>query len=303
MDNVALSKAGLGLGMAPSYKRLLHLAGGTLGLLGVAFVAQRLLHYSDQIDLSEFGPAAWAIFGLLASAYGAANVFLALAWRKLLLSLGVSVTPEWAIRTYGLSQVGKYVPGNIFHLAGRQAMGMAAGIPSWPLAKSALWELGLIAAMGATFGLLALPALWSSLTPSLSILTFALALAASCIFLRIIGWNNIIVAAGWQTLFLSVSACVFVATLAVIGGSSPLRADAIVIGGAFIIAWLAGLLTPGAPAGLGVREAILLLLLEGLFDQQNILIAVIASRLVTATGDLFFFAASHAIVAPRAHKL
>jgi len=37
---------------------------------------------------------------------------------------------------------------------------MAAGLAGWPLAKSAVWELGLISATGGLFGLLALPLLF-----------------------------------------------------------------------------------------------------------------------------------------------
>ena len=79
---------------------------------------------------------------------------LAYAWWNLLEQFGASVSKRWAAKIYGLSQLAKYVPGNIFHLAGRQAMGMSAGVGGRILAKSALWELGIILIAGAVFGFL-----------------------------------------------------------------------------------------------------------------------------------------------------
>lgn len=63
--------------------------------------------------------------------------------------------------------------------------------------------------------------------------------------------------------------------------------------GAFIVAWLVGLVTPGAPAGIGVRELVLLGLLKGFASESDLLLAILLSRLITVGGDvLFFFFAS-----------
>ena len=70
---------------------------------------------------------------------------------------GANVSLRWVIKVYGTSQLAKYLPGNIFHLVGRHALGMAAGVPTGVLAKSAVWELGLISLSAAIFGALALP--------------------------------------------------------------------------------------------------------------------------------------------------
>ena len=134
-------------------KRALHWAGSALALLGIAFVALRLHDYGAELDFSRFDTARWSVVVGFALIYGLANLMLALAWWNLLKQFGVSVSRRWAIKTYGISQLARYVPGNIFHLAGRQAMGMAAGLPGWSLAKSSVWELGLISFAGAVFQL------------------------------------------------------------------------------------------------------------------------------------------------------
>ena len=63
------------------------------------------------------------------------------------------------------------------------------------------------------------------------------------------------------------------------------------------MAWLAGLLTPGAPAGIGVRELVLVLLLKGIVPEAELLLAVLLSRLVTVGGDLLFYLVAMAIPA------
>jgi uncharacterized membrane protein YbhN (UPF0104 family) len=61
---------------------------------------------------------------------------------------------------------------------------------------------------------------------------------------------------------------------------------------AYVVAWLIGLVTPGAPAGVGVRELILVFLLQGLVGESELLLTVVLGRVVTVTGDFLFFLVS-----------
>lgn len=56
-----------------------------------------------------------------------------------------------------------------------------------------------------------------------------------------------------------------------------------------MVAWLLGLLVPGAPAGIGIREAALIYLLNGVVPQVEVLTSVMLARAVTVIGDLLFF--------------
>jgi hypothetical protein len=57
----------------------------------------------------------------------------------------------------------------------------------------------------------------------------------------------------------------------------------------FALAWIAGFVTPGASAGLGVREAVLVMALEGTVGAAEAATAALALRLVTTLGDGLFF--------------
>lgn len=278
--------------MRPILKRGLHWGGSALAIVGTVFVVLRLRDYSAEIDFSCFGMVKWSAVVGLALIYGLANLMLALAWWNLLGHFGASTSRSLAVKVYGLSQLAKYVPGNIFHLAGRQAMGMAAGVPGWSLVRSAIWELGLISSSGGLFGLLTLPLLLPSLPAAASIWLFVAVIAAAAALLwRFLG-PLVARAFGRQVGFLAISGILFVGLLELVS-EVPLTGAGVWLAlvGAYVLAWLAGLVTPGAPAGVGVRELVLLFLLKGIVSEADLLLAVVLGRLVTVTGDLLFFAA------------
>lgn len=278
--------------MSQILKRILHWTGSILALIGIVFVALRMRNYSAELDFSRFNTTMWSVCLGLALIYGLANLMLAVAWRDLLGHFSVHVLRRWAIKIYGISQLAKYVPGNIFHLAGRQALGMASGLPARALAKSALWELGLIAVAGGLFGILAIPLIWTKLSVLISIEIFAVMSIGVAIALRLLLSTSVGVAVIWQILFLALSGFVFIGVLELVTPTSFTYSAFSLLCGAYVIAWLAGLVTPGAPAGVGVRELVLLFLLKGMIAEADLLLAVVLGRLVTVTGDLFYFGIS-----------
>lgn len=277
--------------MMPEFvKRSLHLAGIALGALGIVFVAIKLVQYGDQIQLSKFGVGTLlALFGL-AVVYGAAGLLLALAWRDLLNHLGISADTRWAVRNYGLSQLAKYVPGNIFHLAGRQAIGVAAGLPAWPLAKSVLWELGTISIIGSLFVLLVLPFFMGEITGASALVIFLISvLVCACVAYR---WFSLWVARAVSryAVFLALSGVIFVAVLCLVVPSGPAITPFFTVTcGAYVVAWLAGLVTPGAPAGAGVRELVLFSILRPVVGEADLLAAILVGRIVTVVGDVVYY--------------
>lgn len=270
-------------------KKVLLWSGSGLGLIGVLFVVLRLHDYTAGIELNRFSPRDWSIVLVLAAIYGTANVFLALAWRQLLCFFGTDVALGWSVRTYGLTQLAKYVPGNVCHLAGRQALGLAGGVPGKVLVKAAVWELCAISSVGALFAVLALPLGWPSLPTQVGLILFV-----SLVAMAVAGasrWVGISMAKtlGWHVVFVAVSGLIFICTLALVAPQIIEASFLPTLCGAYVTAWLAGLITPGAPAGVGVREMVLLFLLSGLVAEADLLLAVVLARVVTVVGDSAFF--------------
>jgi len=270
--------------------RTLRFCGSVLAIIGVIFVAVRLYSYAVEINFSRFALFDWFLVVLLAIAYAVSNLMLVMAWKSLLAQTDVVVRLSWAIKTYGVSQIAKYIPGNIFHLAGRQAIGMSSGISSWSLAKTTVWELVLIASAGTVFGLLALPLLNWDLPTFISYFSFlfAIIVVASLIGLRV-GYP-MARAFIWYACFLTVSGTLFLGLVELITTTMEGTSGNVgVLVGAYVLAWLIGLITPGAPAGIGIREVVLISLLNGIVPELDLLLAVIIGRIVTACGDTMFF--------------
>jgi glycosyltransferase 2 family protein len=274
-------------------KSLIPWVGGLLALVGVGFVAERLWSYTEQIDMAALRTEAWAALVLLCLIYGSANILLAFSWRELLRHFGVLAPRTWSIWAYGVSQIAKYVPGNIFHLAGRQAMGVSAGYSHRVMALSAFWELGLIAATATMFSVLLLPLFDGEVAPWSALVIFAVIVMGVLAIVKRRAGVFLSRAMFFHVCFLSIAAVVFVFVMAVITPAQPLTFhDGILLSGAFVMAWLAGLVTPGAPAGIGIRELVLLLLLKGKFPEADLVMGVALSRFVTASGDALFFIAT-----------
>lgn len=278
------------LSLAPGRRRLLHRAGSVLALGGAGFMAVRMHAYWGEAGLERLAPSVQGATAALALLYGAANVLLALAWRALLAGGGFHVARAWALRAYGTSQLSKYLPGNVFHLAGRQALGMAAGLPAGPFGKSMLWELLLLAAAGAAFACLALPLALPGTPAAWCIVLLGIGVCAlTALAWRLFGRHGVS-AVCFQLGFLAIAAAIFVMLLAAIDAfDGAAAAPWILVGGAYVTAWLIGLATPGAPAGAGVRELILLFLLRDLVHERDLLLAVVLGRVVTVGGDLSLF--------------
>jgi hypothetical protein len=66
----------------------------------------------------------------------------------------------------------------------------------------------------------------------------------------------------------------------------------LLLSGAFALSWIVGYITPGAPAGLGVREVVLVSLLTPALGGGNAVGLSLALRLATTIGDgvCFLFA-------------
>lgn len=277
--------------MNPFLKKTLNLSGSIFAVFGVFYVGLRLRHYGTQLDFHTLSSMTWYVIIGLSMVYGAANLLLGSAWKYLLMSLGVSTTWRWTLKTYGVTQLAKYMPGNIFQFAGRQSIGLAAGLPGWPLAKSIIWEIGLLSLAGGLFGLLVLPLLYPDFSNHFSSLSFGIIICCISVLLKWYFRTILIVRAFICDLFfLSVSGMIFVCMIQLtsVDGWQALWLH---LCGAYVIAWLVGLLTPGAPSGVGVREMVLLFLLSGVMREADLLMAVILSRVVTVLGDLVLFVA------------
>jgi len=257
-------------------KKSLNWIGSGLAAIGCVFVGYNIYEYSEQIEFYAIGTSVWLAIITFIMLYGTAGLLLARAWQQLLLHLGVNSSFSLSVHIYGISQLAKYVPGNIFHLAGRQAIGTAEGLPGLALAKSTVWELSSLAFLGLIFGILTLPLIISELSPFLAAMGLVFLVALILWLIKYFYSNSLSNAIFYYAIFLFNSGFVFYLILTLIVPSGDVTINLLLpVSGAYIIAWLAGLLTPGAPAGIGVRELVLLTLLQQYVGKSDLLLAIL----------------------------
>lgn len=273
-------------------KTYLGYLGSLLAVLGIIYLAIRMSSYAEQISLSEYGAQQFFIVVGLAFLYGFCGLFMAFAWQKLLNEYSLEVPRKWIVFIYGKTQIMKYVPGNIFHLAGRQAEGMRIGLAAKPLAKTTMWEL-LIQSSAA------LPFVAAIFLFRINVNPFIIGLSCVALFTILafvwtkIGSANFAACFSIHSLFHLCAGLIFF--LLVISFATSLKSGTTLfyLPAAYIVAWLIGLITPGAPAGLGVREVVLIFLLKGHLAENDIIILTTLSRVVTGAGDLIYFGLSY----------
>ena len=275
--------------MNPYLKNGFKWLGFLLSIAGLIFVTFELRNYWNEISQSQWEIYEIACLSILVLIYSFSNYFLVLGWINILLSLGVSTSLLVATRIYGISQIAKYAPGNVFHVVGRQALGAAENIPQMKILKSTVLEIILITSVAVSFIPFFVYKLDSSISRETGFLLYIAILGFCTVAAAILMSRPLICATLFYGCQVVTSSLIFLAVFLLAGGGVSSSLDALVVIGGFALSWLAGLLTPGAPAGLGVREASLVFLLNGSASSSVVLTAALLGRVVTTMGDLLFY--------------
>ena len=293
---------------------------GGLIVVGAAclFVADKII--STQIwTLAETNGRTILVAVLVgAAAYGLSGFLLSAAWRRILRWCGQDkASMKLCFCIYARTQIAKYIPGNIFHFIGRHAMGRRFGFGHTPMVSAAVLEgIGLILAAGllALVGALVwleprsglAPAKFAALGAILLLVPYALAYGlprfARARRIEVEARRprdtvtGLIPAYLLQISFFLLSGCILWGLALVVGDVSLSALPPTVT--AVAAAWVAGFVTPGAAAGIGVREAVLIAALSGTLGEREATLIAVAYRAVTLSGDLFFFALSFPLILP-----
>jgi hypothetical protein len=290
----------------------------SLGLfVGLIITALFILYVVRSLrghDLSVYAtPRAALGIVLAASIWPVAALPLALAWRAMLVGVGTKKQWRELYGVMGISQFAKYIPGHIAQYAGRVGMSLARGIPARALAVTLILEtLLMIAAalaVGVGTGLFSNIGLGFVLHhgSQLAVIAALVALAIAGLFvLRRLAPPLLQRLAPKYTPALDgsllpptsglVHAFVLYCVMYLMTGASSVLLASFLLPGApqdywlliasLTLAWAVGFVTPGAPAGFGVREGLLLLMLTPAYTAASASIFIIALRLATTLGDV-----------------
>jgi len=248
-------------------------------------------------DVARFSPAVLLLStALLLLGKLALNEAMLVSARQFLIPLG----RRDGFYIYNVAQLAKYVPGSVWQFVSRIAMLRARQFPAVAIRDSMIaengWVIGSAVVLGGVLVALGQPGFFLRLvmvlagappairTLLVSGLVAALILGAWwgrrrwprlwpwLIRLRPPGRAVALLLGAWLALGASFWVC-----LLPFLSQGPTWSVAI---GVYCLAWVAGFLVPFAPAGLGVREAVLALVLDPVLDPQTSLVVVAVHRVI-----------------------
>lgn len=235
----------------------------------------------------------WVGIGKGCALYAAAVSLLGVAWFALLRALGATgVSAPRTLTIYSVSQFGKYLPGSVFQYLGRHAMLRAHDVSHRLLVLCAVLEAAMLIAAALIFAApmathyvaIEAPVIWAAVGGGLLCMGWVLRRYASSL------GAGITLCPSWlATAFLAYLAffALMGLTFRLVAGDGVLEATGwTAMLAAVAGSWIAGFLVIGAPAGVGVREAVFLALFGALLGEQTTLVSVSAFRLATFGGDL-----------------
>ncbi|NMH64855.1 lysylphosphatidylglycerol synthase transmembrane domain-containing protein [Shewanella salipaludis] len=249
---------------------------------------------------------------VLAGLFCYLNAFLisAIAWHLLLRAVGASPRLPGVLTALLLSQFAKYLPGNVGQHISRAVLAHKMGLTNASIAVTMVLEILLVILAAGGTGLLALWLNNSLLLSSLPqvaapgkialLCLLPLALLAGLWLAKSFGLKRLTARFGITSVSLPRPPCLLACYLlysvnflimglilyllmAAFGGGPA--TDFWLLTGVFSLAWIAGFITPGAPAGIGLREAVLVATLDPLYGSAMALSLAIALRLITTSGD------------------
>jgi len=238
---------------------------------------------------------AWCYGGLALGVSLLAHLWSAWVWSWILRDLQQPVSRAWAIAVFLKNSPAKYIPGNIWHLYGRVRAAQKVGIAVEVAALSVLLEPLLIAAAALTLVVLS--------SPLSSLQGVGLALILLGVHPRLL--NSIL---RWierqrskpktfaflrqyplrlylgEVVFMGLRVIGFLLAVLVFVPLNWAMVRPLV--GGFSFAWLLGLVTPGAPGGLGIFEATAIALLNGYLTPGLLLGIVALYRFVSTLAEI-----------------
>ncbi len=287
-------------GGAPPARQLLR---GVLVLAALASCAVAVGSQGGKIR-DALGQLSAGRLVLAACAVLVASVATMLSWRCILADLGSPLRLRPAARVFFVSQLGKYLPGSVWPVLAQVELGRDLRVPPGRSAVVAVITL----AIGVTTGLLVAAATLPLAEPH-ALRAYAWAFLVVPLLLVLLHPRvlnpllsrlfrlarrtpptdrltaaGIATAAGWALvawLAYGLQLAVLVQDLKATPSSLVLLAV-----GAFSLAWTVGFLVVVAPAGAGVREAVLVLTLSPVLPAAAALLVALVSRVLLTFADL-----------------
>ena len=276
-------------------------------VLVAGYMANEIWQHKDSLMKISWGENVGAII-IHVCALFMVHALLGLGWYQLLKSNGTAIDFRSLLQCFYLPNLGKYTPGKVLFFAGRIELVCRLNI-NIHRTRAALLFLIETALLLFFSLLLSIPSVikmlgfnFDVLRAAYTIMGLAIVFMAlkPAVFLKPINAVLVIfkkavissppsIYTMSQLLFIYLLVWVFYAVsgIAIVSVFCELSMEgAIVAGSAFVCAWLIGFISIMTPAGLGVREGILLLLLQPILPAHEAVLVAIIARLFWTLSEM-----------------
>jgi hypothetical protein len=236
-----------------------------------------------------------------------------LGWRAVLADCGARLPLRGGLRVFFLGQLGKYLPGSVWAVVAQVELGRGYRVPRRVSGAAVLIYMLVVLISGLLLGLTGVwvlgPGVLDRWWWTLAVLPVGAVLLYPPVLNRLLGVGlrlsrrpplpaalstaGIGRAAAWTMLaWVLYGVHLWVLGLDIGAGGGELLLESTV---AFAAAWSVGFLAVFAPAGAGVREALLILALGTTMSVGQATVVALASRLLLSAGDVTWGLASLAL--------
>lgn len=275
--------------------------GAALTIGSLIFVGSRILEFSGPLAANFSNPRFLATLMVRMALYALLGALIGYAWTILVRACDqdAQLSIRQGLVIFCRSQIFKYLPSNVLHLVGRHGMARQASVSHTALVFGVAAETGLLAIAASVIATtLTLPlvlehgadALNNSSTALVVVAVLGIVLVGSLWWLRRegllrprLGMTSLAALGLYFCFFLANGALLWAVATSL--GHSPSTSTWFVFG-VVTAAWLGGFIVPGAPAGVGVREAILISGLGMAGWGPIALSAALGYRIITLGGDV-----------------
>ncbi len=282
-----------------------------LALLGVALTEQagtlwhQLSRLSVPVVLLAFLLCLCGLFGSL------------MVWREILADLGSRLSIPEAARIMFIGQLGKYVPGSIWPVLAQSELGADCGIPRSRSAVSVLVSYAVMSTSGIVVAIVTLPFATAASIAQYFWILFLLPVAAVLLsppvlnrLLRLVlrvsrqpvmeqtvSYRGLARTMAWALFGWSANGLMVYVFMRQLAGHP--QGLLLVSVGAYSLSWSVGFLAVFAPAGAGVREAVMVAVLGTRTTIHTALTVALLCRALSVLADAVAGAAAAALVGRR----
>lgn len=300
--------------MSSRYMPVVRIIGRLLSIVAIVFVILQLSKISLDVKIIFSLKSIFVILIQIVIVMG--QIFLGCyGWLKFVEILsGSTVGFKAAMLTYTKSNIYKYVPGNIFQFIARNELASKCGIGNLDVAAATIMDTAVSLAVALLIAICCLGQtalqymieIWFNYR-TLFFSLMVVGLVALCLTIMILKSRMFILmqrfigkltkpnickflqAIGYYVLNNLVSSITMFLFVSIVFEISQTPQMLITLSGAYILSAIIGVVTPGAPGGIGVREAVMIVLTGNMLNRNIIITTLVLLRIAAIVGDVIVF--------------